>query len=128
MVAVFRVPGWSEQDVLVCYKLFFEKALALNEIHRPSVFNSIWTPLARDLSQLLGRSVENRAVREQIQRLRNHYNLFKKFLQRTRSKVHSESGEVRVNKFYWLYVWPEENPIERFLRTIGFKWHDECMV
>ncbi|GER36281.1 2-nonaprenyl-3-methyl-6-methoxy-1,4-benzoquinol hydroxylase [Striga asiatica] len=103
-------------------------ALALNEIHKPSVFNSIWTPLARDLSQLLGRSVENRAVREQIQRLRNHYNLFTKFLQRTRSKVHSECGEVRVNKFYWLYVWPEENPIERFLRTTGFKWHDECML
>ncbi|GER40810.1 RELA/SPOT homolog 1 [Striga asiatica] len=122
MAAVFRGPGWSEQDVLVCYKLFFEKALALNEIHRPS------TPLARDLSQLLGRYVENRAVREQIQRLRNHYNIFRKFLQRTRSKFHSESGEVRVNNFYWLYVWPEENPIERFHRTTNFKWHDECML
>ncbi|GER44720.1 DNA polymerase IV [Striga asiatica] len=128
MAPVFRNPGWSEQDVLECYKLFFEKALALPDIHNFKVFNSISSPLVQDLSEVLGRSVDNRAVREQVQRLRNHYNLFTKFLQRMHSKVDSKTGEVRVNKFYRFYAWPEKNTIEQFLRTTGFKWHSGCML
>ncbi|GER43483.1 1-(5-phosphoribosyl)-5-[(5-phosphoribosylamino) methylideneamino] imidazole-4-carboxamide isomerase [Striga asiatica] len=111
MAAIFRNPGWSEQDVLECYKLFFEKALALPDIHNFKVFNSIWSPLAQDLSEVLGR--------EQVQRLRNHYNLFTKFLQRTRSKVDSKTGEVRVNKFYRFYAWPEEKLLNDFSEQLA---------
>ncbi|GER28981.1 potassium voltage-gated channel subfamily Hmember 2 [Striga asiatica] len=97
---------WNMEEETICFHIFFRKCWDLLYLNNPVVFNSIWLPLAIELSAVMQKLFSKSKVRTKIHRLRTHFNEFITF--------NSIPG-IRENKLEW------------YFRTYGFSWYHHCV-
>ncbi|GER39302.1 UvrABC system protein A [Striga asiatica] len=103
-VLEYLVQGWTLHEERVCYRLFFGICRATPNVDQPAVFNSLWSVLARQVSEAMHKKFSIGKVKAKINMLHTHFREFQLYLTIPGTKVVGEGGHVRVSATYWIYV------------------------